>query len=120
MYRAEDLFRTELLEKARSASEHGLLVCESCGWSWLTLETATIDWSLDGYGVACGDRMDCVRRNFMRMRPFVASKRSTQGKCYDFTTGRRASPLCSYDGIDNRGQIVRGEKCHCHIPGKVN
>lgn len=119
----EDVFRAELLEKARSANKHGLLICESCGWSWLTIETARIDTNLDGYGVRCLDLNDCIRRSGMRMKLFVPSARSKKGKFYDFKTGRRASPLCSYDSIVETPiglKTVRGEKCYCHLPSKVN
>lgn len=115
----ETAFREELLEKARTANKHGLLVCDGCGWSWLTMETATIDWSLGGYGVSCSDRSECVRRSGMRMRVFVPSARSKKGKFYEFSTGRRATPLCSYDTFTTNG-VIRGEECYCHLPSKVN
>lgn len=111
----EDVFRNELLEKARSTNKHGLLICEECGWVWLAMETARINGSSDGLGVVCLELNDCMRRRFMNMKVFVPSARSKNGKFYDFTTGRRATPICSYDTITGTG-IVRGDQCHCHLP----
>lgn len=69
----QDVFRVELLEKARSAHPQGLLVCEACGWSWLTIETAKIDPSLgSGFCVACANDADCFRRSSMNMKPGVS------------------------------------------------
>ncbi len=68
----EKLFRVELLEKARDCHPNGLLVCNSCGWSWLTLEDAAIDISASGTGVECDDRNACARRSSMRMKSEVA------------------------------------------------
>lgn len=66
-------FRVELLEKARAAHPHGLLVCDCCGFAWLTMETAKI-------GVfgnpSCLDEFDCYRRSQMNMaRPRKLTKR---------------------------------------------
>lgn len=60
----EEFFRVELLEKARAAHKHGLLVCEGCGFVWLTVETARI--GVFG-GPMCRDENDCVRRAEMRI-----------------------------------------------------
>lgn len=59
-----DLLRVELLEKARAAHRHGLIVCEACGFAWLTVETARI--GIFG-GPMCMDEYDCVRRAEMRI-----------------------------------------------------
>jgi hypothetical protein len=114
---AEDLYREEMLEKARSAHKYGLLICESCGWSWLTKETATISWSLDNFGVCCIDKSDCFRRLFMKMKPYVERKKSKNSVFY---TGRRGVPICSYDTIISKPgggtKIVRGDQCTCQLP----
>ena len=113
----EDVFREELLEKARSAQKHGLLICEGCGWSWLTMETAKISASMDNYGVCCLDENDCYRRSAMKMRPYVEKKKSRNPMFY---TGRRGVPICSYDTIISKPgggtKIVRGDKCTCQLP----
>lgn len=112
----ERLFKDEFLERARLRHPNGLLICGRCGWSWLTTETAVYHWDDD---VICADLSDCIRRSGMRMKTFVPSKRSTKGKLYDFSTGRRSTPICTHDAITATG-VVRGEKCYCHIPEKVN
>ena len=112
------LFRVEILEKIRAAHPNGLLVCDSRGWSWLTIETAKVSCYGGGTGVECAILDDCVRRLGMRMKVFEPSMKSKPGRFYSFT-GRRASPLCSYDSITSNG-IIRGEKCYCHLPSKVN
>ncbi len=67
---AHDVFREELLEKARAAHPHGLLICSICGWSWLTMETAKINPSLEGnFPVGCRDEFDCFRRQQVKMAP---------------------------------------------------
>lgn len=112
-------FRVELLEKAKSLNPNGLLVCSSCGWSWLTMDDAAIDIYASGTGVECMDRFACARRLGMRMKVFEPSKRSSPGRFYDFLSGRRASPLCRFDSIGPDG-IIRGKECYCHLPPKVN
>lgn len=64
-----DYFRVELLEKARAAHPHGLLVCEACGWVWLTMDDAKINHSSDGLGVCCRNEIDCYRRRVDRVGP---------------------------------------------------
>lgn len=117
--REDVLFRVEILEKIRAAHPNGLLVCEDCGWSWLTIETAAVSCYGSGTGVECLDRYECARRSGMRMKVFKPSKKSKPGSFYEFETGRRASPLCSYDSIGPNG-IIRGKDCYCHLPSKVN
>jgi hypothetical protein len=73
--RYEDVFRVDLLEKARSTNKHGLLVCEECGFAWLTLETAKIDASSDGLGVRCFEMADCMRRQRMNMKLKIQKKK---------------------------------------------
>lgn len=36
----------------------------------------------------------------------------------DFKVGKRATPICSYDGIGSDGKVIRGEKCYCALPEK--
>ncbi len=108
--------RVELVEQARGANRHGLLVCGSCGWSWLTTADADPDDLSETY-VVCRDKGECVRRSGMRMRTFSPSARSVPGRFYDFSTGRRATPICGWDSIGPDG-IIRGEKCDCHLPRK--
>ena len=64
----EDVYREELLEKARETHPHRLLVCVICGWSWLTTETARVDSCAPDLGVACMDKNDCFRRENMKMK----------------------------------------------------
>lgn len=63
-----DGFR-DLLEKARTANPHHLLVCGRCGWSWLTLADAKPDDYDYGTYVICSDEFECQRRVQMRMKP---------------------------------------------------
>ena len=65
--RFEDAYRVPLLEDARKAHSHGLLICASCNWAWLSIDTAKVENTLSRLIVVCRNDYDCVRRQEMRM-----------------------------------------------------
>lgn len=58
------VFGDRLFEQAKASNPLGFLVCQRCGWAWLTVETAGIDWEWE---VVCRSKFDCFRRDQMKM-----------------------------------------------------
>jgi hypothetical protein len=61
-----DVHREELLDRAKEAHPHGLLVCARCRFVWLNKDTAKVD--LDGEVVCMEDR-ECFRRRIDLVGP---------------------------------------------------
>lgn len=61
----DGFLRVELLEQV--LSERGILICVTCGWAWLTIDTAKISPTLKSFAVVCRDDHDCFRRQQMNL-----------------------------------------------------